>query len=194
MSDIRTFALRRPGWRVWLAGVLAVIVVVTVVIARIAGGSESDGGANAGDSPPGSAAEQVNGTESGSPDPSTTPETDGPAGAEATADSTVAASAAMTVALAFAKAWATRPAAGAEDQWWTGVSRYTDQTLAEQLRQIDPATLEATKVTGPARSAQGGVSSAEVQVPTDAGELLVICVFVGQRWQVADYELERRPS
>jgi hypothetical protein len=100
----------------------------------------------------------------------------------------------MTLAAAFAAAFATKPPAGAPDQWWAGVSKHTDQTLAEQLRGVDPTTLKATKVTGPARSAQGGVSSAEVTVPTDAGELLVVCVLVNGEWKVADYELERRPT
>ncbi len=100
----------------------------------------------------------------------------------------------MTLATAFATDWATRPPANEPDQWWQRVTRHTDLTLAEQLREIDASTLAATKVTGPAQSAQGGVTSAEVRVPTDAGPILVVCVLVDGEWKVADYELERRPS
>jgi hypothetical protein len=176
---------------VWLAGVLAVIVLVTLFIARIAGAGSDGDAPDGGSAQPGSSQSS---SESATPEPSVSPESDGPAGPEAAVDDKVAAPAAMTLATAFGKAFATPPPASAPDQWWAGVSRHTDQTLAEQLRDVDPTTLKATKVTGPARSSQGGVSSAEVIVPTDAGELLVVCVLVDGEWKVADYELERRPT
>jgi len=193
MSEIRTFALRRPSWRVWLAGTLAVIVLGTLFIARIAGGgSDGDGGTTTGSTT--GSSQQPGGTESGAPTPSETPEVDGLDGPEATGDAKVAAPAAMALATAFATDWATRPPADQPELWRERVTRHTDEVLGEQLRAVDLSTLAATKVTGPAVSAQGGVTSAEVRVPTDAGSILVVCVLVDGEWKVADYELERRPS
>jgi hypothetical protein len=192
MPDASRFALPRPGWRVWVAGALAVVVIVVVLVARLSDGSDPGPGDNRN-------TEQSSSTGSGSPlepvDPSGEPLNDGPDGAEAGNEtSQPAAAGAMDVALAFARAWATPPPENAPDQWWAGVSRHTDQTLAEQLRDLDPTTLPASKVTGAPVSVSGGVTSAEVRVPTDAGQLLVVCVLVRGRWLAADYEFERRAS
>ena len=191
MPDASSFALRRPGWRVWVAGALAVIVFGVLLAARIAGGDDEKSprsGAPVASSTSDSTLEPVD--PSGEPLPN-----DGPAGPEASHEASQrAAPAAMTVAVAFAQAWATPPPPSAPDQWWAGVSRHTDQALAEQLREVNPADLPATRVTGPAKSVAGGVTSAEVEVPTDAGDLLVVCVDVRGRWVVADFELDRGTS
>jgi hypothetical protein len=39
----------------------------------------------------------------------------------------------------------------------------------------------------------GGVSSASVAVPTDAGKVILICTLVAGRWLVSDLDIERRP-
>lgn len=190
MSEIRTFALRRPGWRVWLAGTLAVVVLVVLFVARLAEGDEKQEADGSG-TPPASGSTPL--TEA--PEPSGSPlNDDGVIGPEASTGAQQAAAGAMTVALAFGRAWATPPSATAPDQWWVGVSRHTTQALAERLREVDPATLPATRVTGAAQSVLGGVTSAEVRVPTDAGPLLVVCVLVAGRWVVAEFELEAKPS
>jgi hypothetical protein len=192
VSEIRTFALGRPSWRVWVALALAVVVVVVLFIARVTGGGDADEPLAGG----------VRTSASGSPgdgvtepaEPSGSPLVDGPDGPEASAEPSVAAPAAVTVALAFAQAFVTRPPASAPDQWLAGVSRHTDQALTEQLRGMNPAELPASRLTGAAASVQGGVTSAEVRIPTDAGPLLAVCVLVAGRWVVADYELEEAPS
>lgn len=188
MPDASRFAVRRLGWRVWAAGSLAVVVVVVVLIARLTGGdADSPSGADAGDTPGAGVTEPV--------EPSSEPLNDGPAGPEASAEpSAPAAPAAVSVALAFARAWATPPPPSAPGNWATAVSKYTDPVLAQQLRALDPKSLPATKVTGPPVSVSGGVTSAEVTVPTDAGDLLAVCVLVQGKWLVADYEFDRRPS
>ncbi len=72
MSEIRTFALRRPSWRVWLAGAFAVIVLGTLFIARIAGAGSDDDGATSTGARSGSS-QQPGGTDSATPDPSASP-------------------------------------------------------------------------------------------------------------------------
>jgi hypothetical protein len=174
---------------VWVAGALAVVVVVVVLIARLTGDEDS------GD-PAGSSA--TSGPTTGEltpPEPSSEPAPDGPAGVEAAEEGKQpVAPAAIALAEKFAQAWATPPPPGAPDQWFASVSPYVDETLAAQLKELDPATLPAKRVTGAAKAVTGGVTNADVQVPTDAGDLLVVCVLVAKGWVVADFEFERRPS
>ncbi len=190
MPDARSFALRPPPWRVWLAGALAVVVVVIVLIARLSGGDDDGGEPTGAPATSGSAS-----ADPGPVDPSSEPAPDGPAGVEAAEEGKQpVAAGALTLARQFAQAWATPPPAQAPQQWFAGVSPYVDETLAAQLKELDPATLPATRVTGAPKAVSGGVTNADVQVPTDAGDLLVVCVLVPKGWVVADFEFERRPT
>jgi hypothetical protein len=190
MPDARSFALRRPPWRVWLAGALAVVVVVIVLIARLSGGDDDGGEPTGAPATSGSAS-----ADPGPVEPSAEPAPDGPAGVEAAEEGKQPVAAdALTLARQFAEAWATPPPAQAPQQWFAGVSPYVDETLAAQLKELDPATLPAKRVTGAPKAVSGGVTNADVQVPTDAGDLLVVCVLVPKGWVVADFEFERRPS
>lgn len=189
MPDRSSFALRRPGWRVWAAGVLAVIVFVVVLIARLAGaGSGSDSAGSDG------AAPLPSPSVSPAPEPTPTLADDGLSGPEASPKEQGAAPEALLAATAFAKAWATHPDGVTAEQWWGGVAKHTDAALADQLRGVDPAVVPATRVVGPAEAIHGGVSSADVAVPTDAGRLLVTVIRQAGRWLVADFDIERGES
>jgi hypothetical protein len=48
----------------------------------------------------------------------------------------------------------------------------------------------ATKVTGPPRGVSGGVTSATIAVPTDAGTVVLTCVLVDGAWLVSDLDVD----
>jgi hypothetical protein len=187
LSDFRaSFALRRPGWRVWAAGGLAIVVVVVVLIARIGGGGSEPTAPSSGVAVPPSA--------QGSAEPeqgATAGENDGLASSEASPEAQPAAPGAMAAAVDFVRAWANHPANTTPSRWWAGVSRHTDAALADQLRDVDPSLVPASRVTGAAESRRGGATSAEVVVPTDAGRIVVSCILVRGRWLVADFDKEQ---
>jgi hypothetical protein len=91
---------------------------------------------------------------------------------------------AAATALAFTQAWAdhARPAA----QWLAAVSRYADPEFAAQLRSTDPANVPASKVTGAPHPVAVYFASASVEVPTDAGTVVVALVSDGRTWRVVD--------
>jgi hypothetical protein len=173
-----------------VAGVLAAVVVVIVVMARL-GGAESDARSGAVDQR--TSAADASATPSVSPSPSPTAN-DGVVGAGASPYGQPPAPAAVRAAVAFVRAWADHPDGITPKQWWTSVSRHTDATLAKQLEFTDPARVPATAVTGHAQGIAGGPSSATVAVPTDAGRVVLTCVLVQGKWLVSDLDLERRPG
>jgi len=189
LPDRSSFALRRPGWRVWIAGVLAVIVFVVLLIARLA-----DAGPDSDQPGPSGVAASPSETASTTPEPTATLADDGLTGPEASPKEQVAAPAAMTAATDFARAWVVAQPGVTAQQWWEGVARHTDAALADQLREVDPAVVPAARVVGPAESIHGGVSSADVAVPTDAGRLLITCSLQKNRWLVVDFDIERGQS
>jgi hypothetical protein len=91
---------------------------------------------------------------------------------------------ASAAALAFTTAWAdrTKPAA----QWWAAVSRYADPEFAAQLKGTVPANVPASKVTGTPHPVSVYFASATVEVPTDAGTMVVQLVSDGHFWSVVD--------
>jgi hypothetical protein len=91
---------------------------------------------------------------------------------------------ASTTALAFTQAWAdhTKPAA----QWLAAVSRYADPEFAAQLKSTDPRNVPASKVTGAPHPVSVYFASASVEVPTDAGLVVVELVSDGHVWRVVD--------
>lgn len=100
-----------------------------------------------------------------------------------------AAQQAANVADAFTKAWAdhNRPAA----DWWARVSKYADPEFAAQLKSTDPANVPASKVTGPPHPVAVYYASASVEVPTDAGIVIVEVVNNGHTWLVTDIQPKR---
>ena len=104
----------------------------------------------------------------------------------ATADGAQKASA---MALAFTRAWAdhSKPPA----QWLAGVGQYADPEFAAQLRSTDPRNVPAGKVTGAPHPASVFYASASVEVPTDAGTVVVELVSDGHAWRVVDIHPKR---
>lgn len=95
-----------------------------------------------------------------------------------------AAAAAGSVAEAFTRAWANhnRPAA----QWLADVTRYADPEFAAQLGTADPANVPANSVTGPPSPIAVNYASASVEVPTDAGKVILTLINDGHSWLVTD--------
>ncbi|RKN50487.1 hypothetical protein D7223_01440 [Micromonospora endolithica] len=83
----------------------------------------------------------------------------------------------------FVRAWA-RPELPA-DRWWAGVRPYSVAAYADLLATVNPANVPATRITGPGRAAAATAERTDVDVPTDAGMLRVVCVRSGDRWLVA---------
>lgn len=180
------FAWKRPGWRVWASLLLAVVVAVVVTVARIAGSGDAGPapggiGAPSGRSPVGTASATAP-----DPTPSSTAGDDSVAGDPATAN---APAGALSAGTAFVRAWVAHAPPATAEQWWNGVSRTADPTLAAQLRGIALDEIPASRVTGPATGRGLGPTSAEVQVPTDAGRAVLLCVLVGARWLVSTVDL-----
>lgn len=181
---------RRPGWRFWTALVGLLGVAAVVGLARLA--ESSDGPDEAGAST-GTVPTSVLASPS-APTPTSTRGNDGVVGAPASPYAKPPHPAAIAVALAFTRAWVHHPAGMAPDQWWRAVARFTDQTLAGQLRAVDPNEIPATRVTGAPQGIFATPTSAEIAVPSDAGRVVVLCVHVNNRWVVATVDLEERPS
>jgi hypothetical protein len=200
-----SFALRRPGWRVWVAGGLALVVLVVVLAARLSGGGE-DPRERAGSAPATSTAAPAV-TASGAPGStaSAAPSTTAPGGVDADggfpsetpppASGPAGVSQASQTALALVRAMVDHSPGMTQARWWAAVSRYADPTLGEQLKLTDPATVPANRVTGaPQVMAGGGSGHVQVAVPTDGGRVLVTCVFASDRWLASDLDLERGPA
>jgi hypothetical protein len=96
---------------------------------------------------------------------------------------------AAAMALAFTQAWAdhSKPAA----QWLSDVSRYADPEFAGQLASTDPRNVPATKVTGAPHPVAVYFASASVEVPTDAGTVVVELVSDGHAWRAVDIHPKR---
>lgn len=165
--------LRRPGYRILSALVLAVIVAGIVLLARVFGSVSPGGPADAGPAP--------------SP-PSPVSSTEGDDSVFA-ASPTVVPSAAAQVGEAFVRAWLQPTDGRSQDAWHAGLSRYALPDLAAQLRDVDPTTNPATAVTGSPTTTVVSETSAQVVVPTDAGRATTLCVRTESGWRVATIDL-----
>jgi hypothetical protein len=96
---------------------------------------------------------------------------------------------AAAMALAFTRAWAdhSKPPA----QWLAEVSRYADPEFAAQLASTDPRNVPATRVTGAPHPVAVYFASASVEVPTDAGTVVVELVSDGRAWRAVDIHPKR---
>jgi hypothetical protein len=90
---------------------------------------------------------------------------------------------ALAVAEAYVRAWA-RPNLDAAT-WLAATTRYATSQYGELLDTVDPARVPARRVTGPPAAVSSTTSVVVIEVPTDAGAVLVTCTNVAGRWLVA---------
>jgi len=158
MRRVLAFVTSRYG----LAGLVALLVVVVVVVGRLMGvvgtGSTDDGAPVAGGTP--SAGARGSGAPNDAPTAARTrPSPVVPAGKPGP----------VSVAGTFTTAYldADRPA----KQWRAALRRYATTTLTGELGTMDPATVPAQRRTGTPTLTDNGAHWAQVDVPTDAGTL-----------------------
>lgn len=168
--------LRRPGYRILSALVLALIVAGIVLVARLFG-SVSSGGPTNGEPTP-APPETVSSTEG-----------DDSVYAASPSSASRAPSAAAEVGEAFVRAWLQPTDGRSQEQWYTGLARYAMPDLATQLRDVDPTTNPAKTVTGAPTATVVSETSAQVVVPTDAGRATTLCVLIEDGWRVATIDL-----
>ncbi|GAA5123387.1 hypothetical protein GCM10023320_35040 [Pseudonocardia adelaidensis] len=98
--------------------------------------------------------------------------------------------AAVEVAARWAAAWV-RPREGTTaQQWLDGLRRTTTDEYLGVLAGVDPGNIPATRVTGEPRPVRVAPRSVQVEVPTDALELVVLVVRTEDGWRVAGYDRE----
>jgi hypothetical protein len=96
--------------------------------------------------------------------------------------------AALTAATRWTEAWAHHPAGSTTQSWVAGLRPYTTDEYLGVLATVDPSNVPATRVTGPARAMLVSPSSVRVEIPTDAVDLVVLVVNIGDSWKVAGYD------
>ena len=96
------------------------------------------------------------------------------------------------LATAFAQAWCL--SARSQQEWTRGIQPFVTPALAAGLAQTDPARVPATKVIGEAALVTASAASAQVNVPTDGGSILVsLRRSSSGPWQVFDVGPARQP-
>lgn len=185
----------RPGWRIWAAAILGVVVVLAVLVARLAGGggessSESAAGSRPASEADGPSDQATPGSDTDRSSPAD-PDAgyDGPDG-QASDVPTEAPAAARAVAQEFTAAWANHPEGIKAEDWWRNVSQYTDEALADSLRVTDPQRVPASEVTGSAETVSTARNRALFAVPTDVGPLQVTCVLLQGEWKVTSIDMD----
>lgn len=94
-------------------------------------------------------------------------------------------SAALDTARAFTTAWASHPADWRA--WYAGTARYATAAYAQLLASVDPANIQATRITGPGKLTDSGQARTMVALPTDAGAVsLVLVQDASGTWHVDD--------
>lgn len=110
----------------------------------------------------------------GTPEPTTSPGAAGP----------------QQVTEAFVAAWLDHRDVDSAT-WFARLRPYLTPSLAGRLRGVDPASVPADRVTGPARLVPRAESFVEVTVPIDAGVLRLHLVATDGRWLVDAVDWER---
>jgi hypothetical protein len=161
------------GWQMWLAGGLALLVVLVLVIARLGEGGDSH---TTHDRRPGNSAAQAG--DDSVVAPSTTP--------------TAAPAAAVSNAKQFMRAWLRPNASVSEHAWWATVSKYTDAGLSDQLKLTDPARVPAQELRGEPNTQSVSDNRVVLNFNTDAGVVAVTSVLLGDgptsEWRVSDVD------
>ena len=166
--------------RYGVAVLLVAAVAATVGIARLLGpaagpaGLRSDSGAVTAATVDPTAGDDGEASAPGTPDPTTSPGAAGP----------------QQVAEAFVAAWLDHRDVDSAT-WFARLRPYLTPSLTGRLRGVDPASVPADRVTGPARLVPRAESFVEVTVPIDAGVLRLHLVATGGRWLVDAVDWER---
>jgi hypothetical protein len=112
-----------------------------------------------------------------------------PTNAPTTAPVSSAPTEALDVARRWTQAWVRPPAGTTAQQWLDGLRPYTTEAYLGVLTAVDPANNPATRVTGIVRAVEVTAESVQVEVPTDAVELLVLVVLTEDgTWLVSGHE------
>lgn len=93
------------------------------------------------------------------------------------------------VARAFSASWLERERSA--DAWLAALRPHCTQQLVEQLEQVDPSSVPATKVTGDLTMTTFSESAVQVTVPLDSGRLMLRLVGPNGHWFVDGVDWER---
>lgn len=94
---------------------------------------------------------------------------------------------ALEVVKEWVAAWASVPEDGDQDTWLEGLRPYTTEEFLPQLRTVDPANVDATKVVGEPEVRESYPRSVTAEVTTDGPTLLVTVIETDDGWRVTDY-------
>jgi len=169
--------------RVGVALVLAAIVLVLVGAARLFGDKSSNSGWTP-DLGTGQSEAGLSATKSYGPD-------DGVVSAMPTVSPSVAKGAAppSQVAAAFAASWL--ESSRSADKWLDALRPHSTQQLVDQLKDVDPSSVPATKVTGEVTLVIYSESAAQATIPLDSGQLVLRMVGPGGHWFVDGVDWQR---
>lgn len=179
------FSGRLPGWRLWLAGGLAVVLLAVLVIARLRGDGD-DGDSNQAVPTPSSPLPSV-------PTVTTQPD-DGVVGTHASPREVTPDPRAVLVAKEFLTAWANHPDGVDRETWFHRIQPYVELEFGKRLKLADPATLPDVQITGEPKSITASVSNAQLAFPSTIGELVVGCVLINNTWLVSEFDVRKPPS
>ncbi len=169
--------------RYGIAGLLVVIVLFVVVIARLSG---HDLAPKPAANPPA----EVTTTAPSAASPTGSPAPND--GLPPTASRTVPNRAALlATANDCAKAWINHKDVTA-DQWWQAVTRYTTDSLTKKLKGVDPAGVPADRIIGSSEIGSHGSTWAEVDIPVDSGILRLRMITTAPGWQVDGIDWRRQ--
>lgn len=158
--------LRYVTTRYGIAGLIVLAVLVIVVVARLTGGGDNGPtNPNAGGSPPQSTASHEPDDGVAEPTPSTAPTL--PAGHPDP----------LPAAERFTRAWIDHSGLTPQ-QWHQRLTAFATKSLAEKLRDTDPADVPAKEITGePTLVTVAETDWAQVEIPVDAGTLRLGLLF-----------------
>jgi hypothetical protein len=89
----------------------------------------------------------------------------------------------QTVAVKFARAWLHHQGITA-DAWFHQVTAFTTSDLADQLKDAEPASVPAQRITGAATVVDDTAILCTVRIPTDTGTLVLTMVSSSGSWLV----------
>ena len=166
--------LRRPGYRILSAVILAVVVAGVILLARLFG-QATHGSTPQAQVPAPAAGSSTAGDDS--------------VYAASSAPSSAVPAAALRAGDLFVRAWIQPSDGRSQASWYAGLARYASPDLAAQMRAVDPKTNPATRVTGAATGTVITPDSASVIVPTNAGAATSLVVRTATGWRVATIDL-----